>query len=248
MTDEIRVVIFEDDELWLRGLSAMLDESGYTVAGMAKTFAASVSLLNSAEYDIALVDVSLEEKNNGLELGQMISRLYKKPYIYITSNQDPDIIAKAVVTGPSAYLLKPVQPSSLIGTLQSAINNFNERRTPDPAALAPGDDLFFVKQGTRYKKLHWADIAFLRSERNYTAIFNSVDKTEYFIRSTLSKTMSAIIHPAFRNKFALVNRAEAVQVSFISELAGDEVRTNHGTFTLTDTYTNDLKRLMHVII
>ena len=248
MNEEIKVAIIEDEETWSKGLAAMLNDFGYTVTGIADNFESAVTLLNTPGYDIVLLDINLVDRNSGIEIGKMINTLYRKPFIFITATTEPAILAEAVNTHPSAYLSKPVHRASLIATIQSAIYNFNERISPPYNTTSPNSDMFFVKQGMKYKKLNWANIVSLKSDKNYTVIFNAIDKTEYFIRSTLSKTLEYIIPAHLQASFIQINRAEAIQIPFITELTGEELKTAYNTYTVTDSYANGLKKAMNVII
>ena len=247
MTQEIIAGIIEDEELYAKAVANALTNSGYTVAWVASTFEAAVTQLNKADCDIILVDINLNGRNSGIELGKMIHSYYKKPFIFVTSNTDPDSIKQAVSASPSAYLTKPFQPATLVATIQCAINNFNDNISPAGASV-PASALFFVKQGDKYKKLNWDDIVFLRSERNYTVIYNGTDGIEYMIRSSLNKTLKFIIPPHLQSAFLQVNRSEAVQLKHISELSNDQVKTNHGVLELTESFSIPLKKAMNVII
>jgi len=154
MTDEIKVLIIEDEEIWSKGLAAILNDFGYTISGICADFESAVTLLNSADYDIVLTDINLNNRNSGIELGKMINTYYKKPFIFITANTDSNTINEAVKCGPSAYLTKPVNRTTLVATIQGAINNFNEKISPSYNAGLPDNDIFFVKQGSKYKKLN----------------------------------------------------------------------------------------------
>lgn len=247
MTEEIRAGIIEDEETYAKAIANTLRDSGYTVAWVASSFEAAVKELNMVNYDILLVDINLNGVDSGIELGKMIHAYYKKPYIFVTSNTDPDSIKQAVVASPSAYLTKPFQHATLVATIQCAIHNFGNNVSPAPA-VAPINDFFFVKVGDKYPMLNWANIVYLRSERNYTVIFNSTDRVEYMIKNSLNKTLRFIIPPHFQQSFLQVNRSEAVQLRHISELNSEGVKTNYGTFALTESYSNGLKKAMNVIM
>ncbi len=249
MQEEIRVIVIDDEELWLKNLTTSLNNFGYTVAGTADSFESAVALLSSAEYDIVLLDISLKLniKKSGIELGQLISKHYHKPYIFITGSNYSHNLKEAIDSGPSAYLYKPVNPASLIATIQIALSNFTKDTTSVETHKEPESDIFFVKQGARYKKIKWDEIVYLRSEVNNTVLFNSPDKVEYNIRSSLSNTMKYIIPHHLQSSFVQVNRAEAVNISFITEMAGEEIRTSNKVFTLTEAYRSGLKKAIHLI-
>ncbi|MBZ0262537.1 MAG: response regulator [Hyphomicrobiales bacterium] len=245
LQEEIKALVIEDEEIWLRSILANLNDFGYTVSGTASNFEEAIKLLNTADYDIVLLDINLNRKKSGLELGKMVSGLYHKPYIFITASFDTHTMQEAIGANPSAYLTKPVNPASLVIAIQNAINNFNSKQ---PASNVSEEELFFfVKQGNKYKKLNWKDIVYLRSEKNYTSIFNAPEKAEYYIRSTMPKTLKYIIPASLQDKFIQVNRSEALNTTFIHEMSGDEVKTQFKVFYITDAYSKNLKKVLNII-
>lgn len=247
MQEEIEILIIEDEELWSQSLSANLNDFGYSVTGIADNFEDAVVALNQKNYDIVLLDININGRNSGLELGRMIHTLYQKPFIFITASHGSHTLDQAVASHPSAYLSKPVNPASLVITIQSAINNFDNKTSALETVPEEDYQFFFVKQGNKYKKINWKDVVCLRSEKKYTSILNAADKTEYFIRSTLPRTLQYIIPKQFRDKFIQVNRAEVLQSGFIQGVNGDEVETAHGVFAMTDSYSKDLRKVLNLL-
>lgn len=246
--EEIKVIIIEDEQMWAENLSATLNDLGFTITGLASTFEDAVLLLNNNDFDIALVDININRKNSGIELGKMLSGIYKKPYLFITADTDSHSMEEAIKARPSAYLTKPVHRKSLFANIHGAIHNYNGHLSPAFPSAEPNSDIFFVKHGSKYKQLLWSKVVYLASDKNYTAIFNSLDNNHYYIRSTLAKALSQIIPQHLQSSFAQVNRSEAVQISYINEVLGDEVRTPSKTFTVTEFYMTTLKEKMKVIV
>jgi DNA-binding LytR/AlgR family response regulator len=247
MQEEISVLIIEDEELWVRSLAANLNDFGFHIAGTAADLPSAVQALADFRYDIVLVDIHLQGRESGIELGHIIHTRHQKPFIFITASYDAETAREAIKAHPSAYLTKPVNPASLFATIQTALQNY---ATKQPAQ-APRDnesvEAFFVKQGDKYKKIFWKDVVSLRSEKNYTGVLNAPDGTTSYVRSTLPKTMRYLVPSALQEHFIQVNRAEAVQLSYIKEFARDEVRTGFGTFTVTESYLKPLKEKLHIL-
>jgi DNA-binding LytR/AlgR family response regulator len=248
MEEEIKILIIEDEPLWLESLAADLDNFGYTVAGTADTFDRAIALLNSTTFDMALLDINIKGRNSGIELGKIITAMYHKPFIFITATQESQIVKDAIEAKPSAYLLKPANPSSFLVAIQNAINNFSNNIEARQSKLPPEDNsFFFVKQGDKYKKIFWQDVVYFRADRNYTFFFNALDKIEYPIRSSLTRTFNYILPPSVQNKFLQVNRSEYVQISFTQELSGDELKTADKTFTISETFEKGLKKHLNIV-
>lgn len=241
-SDEIRVLVIEDEPSWSTIISASLSSFGYTVSGIADNYTSAIHLLNTAIYDVVLLDVSLDGQNSGIELGKLLHQQHHKPFVYITGNVSTHTTAQILQTHPAAYLLKPIQPTALVTAVQSALRNES-----NATATRSDDDMLFVKQGNRYKRIDWKNVVYLSSDKKYTAIYNSADKTEYYIRSSLSNTLSYIIPPHLRSNFVQVNRADAVGISYVHEMKGNEVITGYKTFQLTEAYIAQVRKTLKVI-
>jgi CheY-like chemotaxis protein len=241
MNDEINVLIVEDEDIWAEYLATKLEDLGYAIAGIANTFEAAVQLLAATRYDIVLVDINLNHRNSGIEIGKLIYSLYKTPFIFITASFEPQTVADAVSAHPSAYLPKPVNPTSLMVAIQNAINNHQGGHIA--AHTTPADDVlfFFVKQGNKYKKINWEEVVYLKAGKNYTMLYNAPDKTVYSVRSTFPKTLAEMVPAKLRNRFIQVNRAEAVQSTYINEMRSDEIFTSFGNFSVSETFIKTVK-------
>ena len=246
MREEIKILIIEDEEIWSKSIASELINFGYTVAGIADRFEQAIILFNSIDFDLVLLDINLNNKNSGIELGKMLSNLYKKPFIFITGSEHQQ--NEAIEVHPSAYLTKPFNATSLLIAIQNAINSFYNR----PSQYASNNvseeaRFFFVKTGNKYIKIDWKDIAYMRSDKNYTHLYNVTDSREYSIRCTLLKTLKHFVPPVMQCEFVQVNRREAVQIFFIKEIVDDEVRTVFGKFALTESYNKALKNYVRII-
>jgi len=247
MQEEIVVLIIEDEELWAKSITANLDAFGFTVAGIASNFETAVAALNQKNYDIVLLDIHLNGRDSGIELGRMVHNLYQKPFIFLTASLDAETAQTAVAAHPSAYLTKPVHPASLFATIQTAIQNFNGKVTATSIKENGTDESFFVKQGDKYKKIYWADVVALSSEKNYTGILNASDGSTSYIRSTLPKTLRYLVPASLQNDFVQVNRSEIVHLKYVQELVRDEIKTAYKTFIVTESHLKELKEKLRII-
>lgn len=115
-------------------------------------------------------------------------------------------------------------------------------KLPGESVATNEDDLyFFVRLGETYKRVAWKDVVYLRSEQHYTCLYNAADRKEYLIRASLSKTLHNIMPAAYRALFAQINRAEAVQLSYITEFCCTELQTAYGKMMLSEGYYRELK-------
>lgn len=247
MENIISVLIVEDEEIWTRTLQLILSDFGFSVAATVNTVQDALEAFATCDYDIILMDIHLNGKSSGIELGKIVKKLYNKPFIFITASKEHSV-KEAADAQPSAYLPKPINPSSLFIAIQNAINNFSNNQTvTQPKDEDESFSSFFIKQGNRYKKIDWKDVAFVSAGKNYVGVYNSADKSEYYIRSSLQKTLQHIIPRHLQKQFLQVNRSEAVQLSYISEVANDEVKTAFKNFQLSESFSKELRQRLNIV-
>ncbi|MES2704912.1 MAG: response regulator transcription factor [Bacteroidota bacterium] len=242
----ISVLIVEDEEIWTRTLQLILADFGFSVVKAVSTVEDALEAFGSCEYDIILMDIHLNGKSSGIELAKIVRKLYNKPFIFITASKEHSVM-QAAESQPSAYLPKPINPSSLFIAIQNAINNFNNNETAGQSKEDESFSSFFIKQGNRYKKIDWKDVSFLSAGKNYVSVYNTIDKTEYYIRSSLQKTLQHIIPRQLQKQFIQVNRSEAVQLSYIQEFVNDEVKTSFKSFPVSESYSKELRQKLNIV-
>ena len=125
------LLIVEDDEITALNLKISLEKQGYEVIGTCDNAEDAKIEIEEKKPNIVIVDISLRESNDGIELAQNIRDDYNIPFIFLTSYSDDDIISQAKKTEPYGYIVKPFDPSSLHATIQMALFKYeveNERK------------------------------------------------------------------------------------------------------------------------
>jgi two-component system, response regulator PdtaR len=100
----MRLLIAEDDELVVLGLTLVIEQLGYTVCGIARTASEAVALAELHLPDLALVDVALADGSNGLSAARDISGRLGIPVVVCSAHATA---ADALAAGASRFLMKP---------------------------------------------------------------------------------------------------------------------------------------------
>jgi len=119
------VIIVEDDEITALNLSMSLQKQGYDILGVCSDTAQALESLDANKPEIVIIDISLQESSDGIELAKSVRSKYDIPFIYLTSYSDDDIIYQAKLTEPYGYIVKPFNPNSLHATIQMALFKFD---------------------------------------------------------------------------------------------------------------------------
>jgi two-component system response regulator AtoC len=126
-----RVLIVDDDEVYLDGMKELLEEAGYEVF-LASSFEDGRQRLRDHSPDLLIIDVRLGAFN-GLQListGQV-----RIPAIVVTGFDDTVLRADADGFGAS-YVVKPIKPSTLLDLIRQKLSGDDHR--PDSIAASDG--------------------------------------------------------------------------------------------------------------
>ena len=129
--DKNNIIIVEDDEITALNLKLSLQKHGYNIVAVSDNQLEAKNKISAYKPDLVIIDISLQESSDGIELAKTIRKKHSMPFIYLTSYSDEDIINKAKLTEPYGYILKPFDPNSLHATIQMALFKFemeNERK------------------------------------------------------------------------------------------------------------------------
>jgi len=85
MSDELSVLIVEDEALLRMQLAFLLEDAGHRVAGMAASVGEADACLQGADIDVALVDIHLADGPTGLDVGRSL-RDAGIPFLFLTAN------------------------------------------------------------------------------------------------------------------------------------------------------------------
>lgn len=120
------IIIVEDDEITAMHLNLSLQKYGYKIVAICDNAATAKDKIQVHKPDIIIVDISLDESNDGIELAKTIRIEHDIPFVYLTSYSDDDIITQAKLTEPYGYIVKPFDPSSLHATIQMALFKYEQ--------------------------------------------------------------------------------------------------------------------------
>ena len=126
-----KIIIVEDDEITSLNLNMSLQKQGYSIVAVCDNIAQAKNKISTHNPDVIIIDISLQESHDGIELAKFIRKERNIPFIFLTSYSDDDIIAQAKLTEPYGYIVKPFDPGSLHATIQMALFKFeveNERK------------------------------------------------------------------------------------------------------------------------
>ena len=115
------ILIVEDEGIVAADLALKLEQLGYEVAGSAASGEEAVALVIRNHPDLVLMDIWLKGPMDGIEAADVIRRGHDVPVIYLTAHSDPATLARAKVTGPFGYILKPFEQREMATQIEMAL-------------------------------------------------------------------------------------------------------------------------------
>jgi PAS domain S-box-containing protein len=107
------ILIVEDEAIVAENLRIKLQQLGYDVVGIAARGEQAVEMVRHLTPRLILMDIQLEGQLDGIEAARVIQNRYDVPVIYLTAHSDPATLARAKLTGPFGYILKPFEARDL---------------------------------------------------------------------------------------------------------------------------------------
>ena len=115
------VLVVEDESIVAHDLQQTLSGLGYDAFGIAASADEALARASERRPDIALVDVRIKGKTDGIKAAQALQERFGVPVVYLTAHADDATLERAKQTRPYGYLLKPVKPAELKSAIEKAL-------------------------------------------------------------------------------------------------------------------------------
>lgn len=116
-----RILVVEDELVVARDIAQQLLDMGYSPVGTTHLGEHAVTLAAELEPDLVLMDIQLAGAMDGIEAAQEIRSRSGVPVIFLTAFAADDVLARAKVTEPFGYILKPFSERELSTVLAMAL-------------------------------------------------------------------------------------------------------------------------------
>ncbi|MCG8576251.1 MAG: response regulator [Flavobacteriales bacterium] len=214
------VLVVEDESIVSKDIQHSLKKLGYNVVGAASTGEKAFELAASELPDIILMDIMLKGDINGIETAERVKKELNIPVIYLTAYADESTLAKAKVTEPFGYIIKPFKEVDLHTSIEMALYKYSkEKEVLKERDLfyslienKESNDFIFVKSKSRLVKIKTEDIYYVEALKDYVVI-NTLDS-----RYTIHSTMKDIVSKLSSEHFIRVHRSFIVRVDKIASI------------------------------
>lgn len=176
-----KIYIVEDDPIIAVTIETALIKQGYTVIGDAEDYDTALREIQEINPNLILLDIQLEGHKDGIDLALVLDKM-NIPYLYLTSQTDPETIVRVKKTQPLGYIVKPFTENGLRSNIELAWHNLS----------LTSKQYILVKSEGYMHKIDQSSIKYLKAFDNYCYI-HTTDK-KILVPHTLKKTFE-LLHP-----------------------------------------------------
>ena len=223
------ILIVEDQPALYERLRRALVKQRFTVDEYTKSYDEAIQRIKNNTPDIVLLDIDLQGKKDGLDLGKVLQKEFKIPFIYVTEFDDDITFQKGLNTNHENYIVK-TKPRLNIEDVTRAIHTVLYKKQENQLSNQKGaviglvgylDDVKeYGKGGVSRVPVTYKDIAFFtvkpfinedeeeESLRANYLWFQTINKEYYFLKSSLKEMIKHL--PI---NFIRINESYIVNVS-----------------------------------
>lgn len=123
-----KILIVEDESIIALNIKEILIDFGYDITGIAPNSEKALRLITTKTPDLILMDITLKDREDGIELAEQISKLISVPIVFLTANDKNKTIDRAIDIKPYGYVLKPFKAIELKTAIEIALKTFAENK------------------------------------------------------------------------------------------------------------------------
>lgn len=122
------ILIVEDESIVAQDIRMTLEDLGYQVTAIADSGALAIEKARQHQPDLILMDIRLIGEMDGIEAAQQIAAQQDIPIVYLTAHGDEETLARAKVTNPFGYLIKPFVEQELRIVIELSLYKYQVQR------------------------------------------------------------------------------------------------------------------------
>jgi CheY-like chemotaxis protein len=124
MIEKKQILIVEDEIIAAMDIQKRLINLGYNVPAIVSSGEEAIIKVKENKLDLVLMDINLNGEMDGIEATSIIHSFSDIPIIYLTAYSDDITLARAKITEPYAYIVKPFKDRELQINLEIAFYKY----------------------------------------------------------------------------------------------------------------------------
>ncbi len=183
-----RILVAEDETLIRMDLVEMLREAGYDVVGAASDGSEAVSLAESLNPDLTILDVKMPVLD-GISAAEKIISI--SPVLMLTAFSQKDLVERARDAGAMAYVVKPFTINDLLPAIEISISRHKQMKSLEAEVADLHDRLETRKVIDRAKGILMKALNLSEPEA-----FSWIQRAAMDRRITMKEVSEAVINPS----------------------------------------------------
>jgi DNA-binding LytR/AlgR family response regulator len=212
----MKVFLVEDEWVHAEDIRISIENLNYEWLGYSSEGFDAIQKIKELTPDVILLDMTLHGALSGIAIAEHIAKEIKKPFIFITSHTEEDIIEKGLGVNPVAYLTKPINEGDLKAALIKAKNFASQSTEVEDISyeLSDAAEQFLIRIGKNLKPVLKNNISFIQTDaKNYCKIFTK-ENTSF----TVKKSLSGLQELLSKKYFYRIHKEYIINVQQISKV------------------------------
>ena len=229
------ILIVEDEFTIAEHLRAVLELLGHRVTGVVGRVSEALDSLRHDRPDLVLLDINLRGELDGIDLATRLRAEHHIPFVFLTSQANAATVARAKLTRPYGYLVKPFDEQDIYVALELALAAAADERATAPAApaaepLAAAADGLFLRERKQMVKVKFSNLCWLEADGNYTTLHTTAGK------HTTCHSLRHVEERLPRADFVRVHKSYIVALHRISAFDSQAVTVDGGLVPVGRSY------------
>lgn len=236
---KVKILVVEDEIIIADSICNLLEELGYMALEPAISYSEAMGTLEKQMPDLAILDIQLSGKKDGIDFAWEIKENYDIPFIFLTSNADKLTVERAKKLAPPAYLVKPFNKDELYTSIEIALYNHIKKDRNDGDGLIIKDAIF-IKHKHYFEKVKFEDILYIQSDHVYIEII-TVNKQKYLVRDSLNNYINKL-----NNNFIRTHRGFIVNLQHLQAINHSHLKINTYNIPIGKNFRDELLKKIKI--
>lgn len=218
-----RILLVEDDFALAKSLKEALEIKGYQVE-IAANYEIALHLFYQCQFDIFILDIQLPD-GNGIELCQKIREDCELPILFLTANDNEEMLVDGLNSGGDDYMTKPFRIKELYARINALLRRTQKKEEFEKIGELKVDlkrhEVYLKNEMIRLSSIDFEILKMFIMHKNQVLtrrqLLEAIEQDEYYVEdNTLSVHVKRL-----RDKLGVYNG-----VSYIETVRGIGYRLN----------------------
>lgn len=232
-TDNLKILVVEDNSLIAFEIRSNIEKMGYEVVDAVASAQAALDIVERQEVSMVILDINLKGDADGISVAQYLDEK-NIPFIYLTSYYDEATLDRVNGTNYSAFIPKPFTELDLKLNIELAQRKHNAPGQP----MNNKKDFYAYSDNKMRKKIYFNDILYIQSDDNYS-VFHTPEK-RVLVRIPLKNLEDELGD----RRFIKIHRSYIINVDKIESFSNNTVIVRSKNIPISNSHRKEFKQFI----